>query len=137
MALRISICPVSKSSTEFSRSCLSKPLPMVALPCGSRSITSTRRLVATSEAARLMQVVVLPTPPFWFAMAKTLPIACLPIIDEKELKDAFVPDSQEPEACDSYPAGNFQAIPVTHHRAAPPSWPASCYCYHPGGWSER
>jgi len=43
---------------------LSIPHPMVALPCGSRSIKSTRRLVAVSEAARLTAVVVLPTPPF-------------------------------------------------------------------------
>src|SRR5690606_6065625 len=57
---------------ECSRACLSMPEPMVALPCGSRSISRTRRLVATSEAARLMQVVVLPTPPFWLAIAKTL-----------------------------------------------------------------
>src|SRR6267143_1348968 len=50
---------------------LSTPLPMVALPCGSRSISSTRRRVAASDAARLTAVVVLPTPPFWFAMAMT------------------------------------------------------------------
>src|SRR5690606_39480855 len=54
---------------------LSTPLPLVALPCGSRSMSSTLRLVATSEAARLMQVVVLATPPFWLAMANTLPMA--------------------------------------------------------------
>src|ERR1700694_3853499 len=50
---------------------LSTPLPMVALPCGSRSISSTRRRVAARDAARLTAVVVLPTPPFWFAMAMT------------------------------------------------------------------
>src|SRR6267154_27733 len=44
---------------------------MVALPCGSRSISSTRRRVAARDAARLTAVVVLPTPPFWFAMAMT------------------------------------------------------------------
>ena len=43
---------------------LSTPEPIVALPCGSRSINSTRRRVAASEAARLTAVVVLPTPPF-------------------------------------------------------------------------
>src|SRR5580704_15750864 len=47
------------------------PLPIVALPWGSRSISSTRRRVAASEAARFTEVVVLPTPPFWFAMAMT------------------------------------------------------------------
>src|SRR3977135_2536229 len=50
---------------------LSTPLPMVALPCGSRSISSARRRVAARDAARLTAVVVLPTPPFWFAMAMT------------------------------------------------------------------
>jgi hypothetical protein len=44
---------------------------MVALPCGSRSITSTRWSTRASPAARLTVVVVLPTPPFWFAMQKT------------------------------------------------------------------
>ena len=34
-------------------------------------MSSTRRRVAASEAARLTAVVVLPTPPFWFAMAMT------------------------------------------------------------------
>src|SRR5262245_21940625 len=57
---------------ECSRDNLSTPLPVVALPCGSRSISNTRRLVATREAARLIQVVVLPTPPFWLAIANTL-----------------------------------------------------------------
>src|SRR5215469_556516 len=44
---------------------------MVALPCGSRSISRTRRRVAAREAARLTAVVVLPTPPFWLATAIT------------------------------------------------------------------
>src|SRR6516165_10432097 len=47
------------------------PLPMVVLPWGSMSMSSTRRLVAASEAARLTAVVVLPTPPFCIAMAMT------------------------------------------------------------------
>src|SRR5690554_7119372 len=46
---------------------------MVALPWGSRSMSSTLRLVAASEAARFTVVVVLPTPPFWLAIASTLP----------------------------------------------------------------
>ena len=47
------------------------PHPMVALPCGSLSISRTLRWVAASDAARLTVVVVLPTPPFWFATAIT------------------------------------------------------------------
>src|SRR5512139_4082606 len=45
------------------------PQPIVALPCGSRSISRQRRFVAASEAVRLTAVVVLPTPPFWLATA--------------------------------------------------------------------
>src|SRR5689334_18332568 len=45
------------------------PKPVLALPCGSRSITRTRLWVAASAVARLIAVVVLPTPPFWLAMA--------------------------------------------------------------------
>ena len=61
--------PSSTSVTERSSVRLSTPQPMVALPCGSRSISSTRRWVAASEAARLTAVVVFPTPPFWLATA--------------------------------------------------------------------
>src|SRR3712207_4489043 len=47
------------------------PNPVLALPCGSRSTTSTARPVAPSAVPRLIAVVVLPTPPFWLAMAST------------------------------------------------------------------
>src|SRR5271156_4713138 len=47
------------------------PSPVLALPWGSRSISSTRRSIAASAVARLIAVVVLPTPPFWFAIAIT------------------------------------------------------------------
>src|SRR5690554_7737697 len=45
------------------------PRPVEALPCGSRSRSSTRRPILASAAPRLIAVVVLPTPPFWLAMA--------------------------------------------------------------------
>src|SRR3954468_22028736 len=51
---------------------LSTPEPMVALPCGSRSIISTRWPTLARPAARLTVVVVLPTPPFWLATQKIL-----------------------------------------------------------------
>ena len=54
---------------------LSRPAPVVALPCGSRSTSSTRRFIAARLAARLTAVVVLPTPPFWFATAMMRVIA--------------------------------------------------------------
>src|SRR5690625_3583480 len=60
-----------------SRAFLSTPLPMVALPWGSRSTSITRLRVATREAARLTQVVVLPTPPFWLVAASILATSLL------------------------------------------------------------
>src|ERR1035437_865244 len=48
------------------------PRPLVALACGSRSNSRTRRPTAATQAARLTAVVVLPTPPFWLATAITL-----------------------------------------------------------------
>src|SRR5271170_1874922 len=49
----------------------STPSPVDALPCASRSISSTCSPVAASAVARLIAVVVLPTPPFWLAIAST------------------------------------------------------------------
>src|ERR1700675_3839346 len=51
------------------------PLPIVALPCGSRSTSNTRCRVAARLAARLTLVVVLPTPPFWLVIARIFAIA--------------------------------------------------------------
>src|SRR5689334_1195492 len=47
------------------------PRPVDALPWGSRSISRTCSLFAASAVARLIAVVVLPTPPFWLATART------------------------------------------------------------------
>jgi hypothetical protein len=66
-----SASPSSTSVIEARRLRLSTPQPIVALPCGSQSSSSTLRCVAASDAARLTAVVVLPTPPFWFATAMT------------------------------------------------------------------
>src|SRR6185437_12251729 len=46
------------------------PSPVEALPWGSESSSSTRSPTAASAVDRLMAVVVLPTPPFWLAMAR-------------------------------------------------------------------
>ena len=40
------------------------PIPVEALPCGSRSISSVFQPVAAIAVAMLIAVVVLPTPPF-------------------------------------------------------------------------
>ena len=50
------------------------PRPLDALACGSASITRTFFSNVASEAAKLIVVVVLPTPPFWFANAIIFPI---------------------------------------------------------------
>src|SRR5215207_8688290 len=54
---------------DRSTSSLSIPSPLVAFPCGSTSMTSVFFSATARQAPRLMAVVVLPTPPFWFAMA--------------------------------------------------------------------
>src|ERR1051325_4973599 len=49
---------------------LGNPSPDVQLACGSMSTTRTRWPAWAIEAARFTVVVVLPTPPFWFAIAR-------------------------------------------------------------------
>src|SRR5580658_5613572 len=51
-----------------------RPSPLVELDCGSQSTSSVLTSAAASEAARLMAVVVLPTPPFWLATAMMRPM---------------------------------------------------------------
>ena len=60
---------MSTSYIESSKDRPSIPRPVVALPCGSRSTTSTRKPISARPAPRLTAVVVLPTPPFWLATA--------------------------------------------------------------------
>src|SRR5215213_1108871 len=45
---------------------------MLLLACGSRSMRSVFLCRKARAAARLMAVVVLPTPPFWFAIARII-----------------------------------------------------------------
>src|SRR5919106_1493058 len=47
------------------------PSPLVSLPCGSRSMMRVGMPERARYAPRLMTVVVLPTPPFWFVQAVT------------------------------------------------------------------
>src|ERR1700719_2613661 len=53
-------------------SSLAKPRPPVELAWGSQSMRSVGRPSRARAAARLMAVVVLPTPPFWLTTAMTL-----------------------------------------------------------------
>ena len=50
------------------------PTPLVALPCGSMSMSRVGRSATATLAAAFTLVVVLPTPPFWLAIAYTRPI---------------------------------------------------------------
>src|SRR6266511_5192150 len=59
--------PFSKTSYRARASTV--PSQVLALACGSRSITSTRRPRSARAAPRFTTVVVLPTPPFWLATA--------------------------------------------------------------------
>jgi len=52
------------------------PRPLVQLAWASVSTTRTRISAIASAAARLMAVVVFPTPPFWLVIAIVLPIVC-------------------------------------------------------------
>src|ERR1043166_7915161 len=56
---------------------LAKPRPLVAFDCGSQSTSKDLTSAAAKEAARLMAVVVFPTPPFWLATAMTCPMRFL------------------------------------------------------------
>src|SRR5919106_5537074 len=55
-----------------------RPTPLPAFPCGSMSTSSVRRSAEARLAARLMAVVVFPTPPFWFEIQMTLPTGLPP-----------------------------------------------------------
>src|SRR3954454_11873418 len=48
-----------------------RPMALVRLPWGSTSTRRTRCSARARDAARLMVVVVLPTPPFWLVTART------------------------------------------------------------------
>ncbi len=62
----------STSNIERSISSGFQPCDIVRLPCGSRSISETRLPFSVSATPRFRVVVVLATPPFWFAKAMTL-----------------------------------------------------------------
>src|SRR5271155_4248338 len=50
------------------------PSPEVALAWGSQSASRILRPLRARHAAKLMAVVVLPTPPFWFTIPRILPM---------------------------------------------------------------
>src|SRR6185369_15016198 len=88
---------------------LSIPEPIVALPCGSRSTTSTRWPMRARPAARLTVVVVLPTPPFWLAMQK-MRVMGSPVSRRKRRASVGGESNAEPE--EEHPRQLFQ--PASH-----------------------
>ena len=60
---------VISMSYVFGRVVFDTPMPELAFPWGSQSTSSTFLSIRFSAAARFTLVVVLPTPPFWFAIA--------------------------------------------------------------------
>ena len=73
---RIWYVPISTLSTSI-------PNPELALACGSASINKTFFSKTPSDAAKLTEVVVFPTPPFWLAIAMILPIYTIQILSGK------------------------------------------------------
>ena len=65
----IRIRPIASDRVKGSLSGWGWPRLMVRLPCGSPSISSTFFPACASPIPRFAQVVVLPTPPFWLAIA--------------------------------------------------------------------
>src|ERR687888_1553854 len=69
------------SAIERSTVLRSTPSPTVRLACGSRSMQRTSLPSDARAPPRLIAHVVLPTPPFWFAIAMTLPNRALLFAD--------------------------------------------------------
>src|ERR1039458_6426153 len=65
-----------------------RPRPLVEFDCGSQSTSNVLTSAAASEAARLMAVVVLPTPPFWLATAMTRPMILFSVCCGSEYANA-------------------------------------------------
>src|SRR5713101_1667560 len=63
-----------------------RPRPLVEFDCGSQSTSSVLTSAAASEAARLMAVVVLPTPPFWLATAMTRPMILFLCVARQDMR---------------------------------------------------
>ena len=61
------------------------PTPLVRLPWGSISTSNTLDPESARDVAKLMAVVVLPTPPFWLATATIRLLALLSVIQQNLL----------------------------------------------------
>src|SRR5690606_1443692 len=68
---RVAPLPVNRSWVPLGGGLAGTPKARVSEACGSRSTSSTRWPACASPRARHRVVVVLPTPPFWLAIAQT------------------------------------------------------------------
>src|SRR5271166_1775561 len=66
-----------------------RPRPLVEFDCGSQSTSRVLTSAAAKEAARLMAVVVFPTPPFWLATAITRPMIVFSVCCGPEYANTF------------------------------------------------
>ena len=107
--------------------------PMPAFPCGSTSTRSVRRSAAASEAARLTAVVVLPTPPFWFAMVRMRPC-----IGGGSSRSALVRSSTPPRPCPQMDPEPFQGGAWPHPGPPCRTWnPSRSAEGQPGAGTSR
>src|SRR5512133_3275154 len=90
-------------------------MPLVAFPCGSPSTSNTRCSAAARLAARFTAVVVLPTPPFWFAMAMILAkVRQLQLVCAKTKREAEYWPPAVANASSNVPRGTGEGF--LHHR---------------------
>ena len=78
------------------------PRPTVRFACASMSTHRTWKPCSASDPARLMAVVVLPTPPFWFAIAMTFATVASPHLSSlarsRGMVDCTTPMTGYPQA---------------------------------------
>src|SRR4051794_10969768 len=104
------------------------PTPLVAFPCGSPSMSSVLCSAAARLAARFTAVVVLPTPPFWFAMAITRATFFRDLGIEGRLAGTSAPLlHRAPSGGPIYPC---RVRGTTCHVAHPQGRPLECATWH-------
>ena len=114
----------STSNIERSISSGFQPWDIVRLPCGSRSIASTRMPFSASATPRFSVVVVLATPPFW--LAKTITLATVGPLSV--LARVFGRGSKRVSAIVAHLSDHASTLLPAPRRAAPdtfPPWTAS------------
>src|SRR6476646_842213 len=103
----------SASTSAMDRSTVLRlmPRPAVRFACGSMSTHRTRKPSSASAPARLIAVVVLPTPPFWLAIAITFVTGASP----QNLRAGRRPWGRGASGVPSYPCIPWSAHPGYPH----------------------